>query len=156
MAETPKPNGGTNPFESLSRFLDGASGFNTPDVTKAQALAIGQAAIAVLIVFGFNPSNDVKNVIGGLAIALAVVLPTSDAVIRHGRASNITEIAAAQTNEDPKEPTTPAATQAQQIAEIRKQLERLASAIEPAKPPRSGSTPPGGEPKRSKSDFPPP
>jgi hypothetical protein len=88
--------GAEKPFAWLGRWLAGDEGVSTPDVTKAQATAVGQAAIAVLVVFGFNPSTDTRNIILGLATALAVALPVSDAAIRYGRAANAESIVKAR------------------------------------------------------------
>jgi len=88
--------GAEGPFAWVGRWLAGEDNVATPDVTKAQAAAIGQAAIAVLIVFGFDPSTDTRNIILGLATALAVALPASDAAIRYGRAANADRIVKAR------------------------------------------------------------
>jgi hypothetical protein len=80
----------------IGKFLSGDQALTTPDVTKVQALAIGQAAIAVLVVLGFNLDDDVKNAIITLSIALAAALPVSDAVVRQARAKNARGIAEAR------------------------------------------------------------
>lgn len=58
----------------------------TPDITKAQIIAIVQAIIAVAAAFGLSMSAEQQTAIIGLAGALAVVLPIADAIIRNGRA----------------------------------------------------------------------
>ena len=58
----------------------------TPDVTRAQILAIVQALIAVAAAFGVPMSTEQSAAIIQLATVLAVVLPLADAAIRHGRA----------------------------------------------------------------------
>jgi hypothetical protein len=80
----------------LSKLLQGEEGFATPDVSRAQALAVGQAAVALAVVLGFDISDDVQNAIIALSIALGVALPASDAYIRKSRATNATEIAKAR------------------------------------------------------------
>jgi hypothetical protein len=72
----------------IAKFLSGGQELTTPDVTKAQALAIAQAAIAVVVVLGFDLADDVKNAIITLSVALAAALPVSDAVVRQARARN--------------------------------------------------------------------
>jgi hypothetical protein len=87
-------------FSSLARawrsFFQGASGHQTPDVTRAQQLAIGQAVLAVLVVFGFDVDEDARQLVLGLAAVLAAALPISDAVVRQARAKNATNIQAAR------------------------------------------------------------
>lgn len=61
-------------------------------MTHAQAAAIGQAIFAILVVFGFDPSDNTKIVIGTISAALAIVLPAADAAIRRKRAEHIIEI----------------------------------------------------------------
>lgn len=58
----------------------------TPDITRAQILAIVQALIALVAAFGLNVSETQSTAIIQLATALAVVIPLADAAIRHGRA----------------------------------------------------------------------
>jgi hypothetical protein len=83
----------TNP---ISAFLRGSQNLESPDVPKAQVLALGQAAVAVLVVFGFNPSDDVKNLILILAATLGASLPVADATVRQARARNADKIADAR------------------------------------------------------------
>ena len=58
----------------------------TPDVTKAQMLAIASAVVGICTAVGAPLSEANANRVYGAAIALAVVLPVVDAVIRFGRA----------------------------------------------------------------------
>lgn len=60
---------------------------NTPDITKAQVVALAQACIAVCVAFGFSLSAQQQSALLGVAAAIAVVLPLADAIIRHGRSS---------------------------------------------------------------------
>lgn len=57
----------------------------TPDITRAQVIAILQAFLAVLVAFGVDLSERQETALLGLAGALAVVLPLADAIIRNGR-----------------------------------------------------------------------
>lgn len=57
----------------------------TPDITRAQVIAIVQAVIAVAVSFGVDLSERQETALLGLAGALAVVLPLADAIIRNGR-----------------------------------------------------------------------
>ena len=57
----------------------------TPDITKAQIVALVQAVIAVAVSFGVDLSDRQEAAILGLAGAIAVVLPLADAIIRNGR-----------------------------------------------------------------------
>lgn len=58
---------------------------NTPDITKAQIVALVQACVALAIAFGINLSEPQQTAIIGLAGAIAIVLPLADAIIRNGR-----------------------------------------------------------------------
>jgi hypothetical protein len=80
----------------LSKLLQGEEGFATPDISRAQALAVGQAAVALLVVLGFNVPDDVQTAIIALAAVLGVTLPASDAVLRQSRAKNAVKIAEAR------------------------------------------------------------
>jgi hypothetical protein len=80
----------------ISQFLTGPQDSATPDLTKAQALAVAQAAIALLIVLGFDLPGDVKDAIVTLSVVLAASLPVSDAVVRQARAKNARGIADAR------------------------------------------------------------
>jgi hypothetical protein len=57
----------------------------TPDITKAQIIALVQAVLAVAVSFGVDLSDRQEAAILGLAGAIAVVLPLADAIIRNGR-----------------------------------------------------------------------
>jgi len=83
-------------LDSARRFFSGGGGFQTPDVTRTQQLALGQAILAVLVAFGFDLSSDDRQLIIGLATALAAVLPLSDALVRRARAQNAVDIAEAR------------------------------------------------------------
>lgn len=89
-----------NPLQSISagfsRLLQGSTGFATPDVSKTQVIALGQAIIAVLVVFGFDLDDATQQLIIALSGVLAVTLPISDAVLRSGRAKNLPQIQEAQ------------------------------------------------------------
>jgi hypothetical protein len=74
----------------------GDTGYKTPDVTRVQVLAIGQAVIAVLVVFGFDVDDDTRDLILFLAASLGAALPIADAVVRQGRAKSIGAIEQAQ------------------------------------------------------------
>ena len=91
---TPKADGGS--FARVQRLLDGSDRLSTPDVTRIQALALGQAFIAVLVVLGIDVAEDVEQTIIALSIVLGAVLPISDAAVRRSRAGNATAIAAAR------------------------------------------------------------
>lgn len=56
-----------------------------PDITRLQVVAIVQAILAVLVSFGIDLTDRQETALLGLAGALAVVLPLSDAIIRNGR-----------------------------------------------------------------------
>ena len=57
----------------------------TPDITKAQVIALVQAVIALVVAFGIDLTDEQTTAIIGLAGALAIVLPLADAIIRNGR-----------------------------------------------------------------------
>lgn len=63
----------------------------TPDITKAQVLALMQAVIALVVAFGVDLSTEQQTAILGLAGAVAVVLPIADAIIRNGRSRIVAE-----------------------------------------------------------------
>lgn len=63
----------------------------TPDITKAQILALIQAVLALAIAFGVDLSTEQQTAILGLAGAVAVVLPIADAIIRNGRSRIVAE-----------------------------------------------------------------
>jgi hypothetical protein len=79
-----------------SSITQGQSGFATPDVTRAQKVALGQAVVTVLVVLGFDLDASTQQLLIGLSAALAATLPISDAVVRHGRAANAESIAKAR------------------------------------------------------------
>jgi hypothetical protein len=111
-------------------FFQGASGHQTPDVTRAQQLAIGQAVLAVLVVFGFDVDEDARQLVLGLAAVLAATLPISDAVVRQARAKNATNIQAAR-----KDAAADDAAAAPAIApEQRARLLALRARLEPRSP----------------------
>jgi hypothetical protein len=58
----------------------------TPDVTKAQMMAVAAAIVGVFAAVGAPLSEANANRVYGAAIVLAIVLPIVDAVIRVGRA----------------------------------------------------------------------
>lgn len=60
--------------------------FATPDITKAQVLAVLQAIIGLLVAFGIDVDQELQDAIVQLVTAVAVVLPLADALIRNGRA----------------------------------------------------------------------
>lgn len=66
----------------------------TPDITRAQTIAIVQAILAVLVAFGVNLSEQQQTALLGLSAAVAVVLPLADAIIRNGRAKIVAASAA--------------------------------------------------------------
>lgn len=59
--------------------------YSTPDITKAQIVAVVQAVLAVIVAFGGHVSPAQAQALISLSTALAVALPIADAVIRHGR-----------------------------------------------------------------------
>lgn len=71
---------------------------NTPDITRAQILALAQAVIAVAVAFGFDLSQQQQTALLGLAGAVAIVFPLADAIIRNGRA----RIVAAEKSQTPE------------------------------------------------------
>jgi hypothetical protein len=84
-------------FATAFRGLtQGDTGFETPDITRAQQLALGQAVIAVLVVFGFDVDENTRDLILILAAAIGSALPIADAVVRQGRAKNLDAIQRAQ------------------------------------------------------------
>lgn len=72
----------------------------TPDITKAQVVAVAQALLAVLVAFGVDLSDRQEAALLGLAGALAVVLPLADAIIRNGRSRVYAAHVAARSDED--------------------------------------------------------
>lgn len=59
---------------------------STPDITRAQVVAIVQAALAIAVAYGFDIPPDARDALVQLATVLAAVLPLGDAVVRRGRA----------------------------------------------------------------------
>jgi hypothetical protein len=111
-------------------FFQGASGHQTPDVTRAQQLAIGQAVLAVLAVFGFDLDEDSRQLVLGLAAVLAAALPISDAVVRQARAKNAVDIQVARNDAAADE-----AAAVRAIApEQRARLLALRARLEPPRP----------------------
>ena len=58
---------------------------STPDITKAQVLAIVQALIGLGAAFGLDVSPAMQSAIVQLCTAALVIIPAADALIRHGR-----------------------------------------------------------------------
>jgi hypothetical protein len=90
-------------------FLQGSEDLSTPDVTRVQALALGQAVIVVLVVLGLDLDADTQQILLALSATLGTGLSVSDAVIRRGRAANAEGIAVAQDAKTGAEATTDAA-----------------------------------------------
>jgi multisubunit Na+/H+ antiporter MnhB subunit len=61
--------------------------FATPDITKAQLVAVAQAIIGLAVAFGLDVSPHTRDAIIQLCTVIALVLPIADAVIRHGRST---------------------------------------------------------------------
>jgi Na+/glutamate symporter len=76
-------------------MTEGGAPFATPKVTRPQQFALGQAAIVVLIVLGFDLDDTTQQLLIGLSAVLGAALPASDAAIRRARAQNAPQIAAA-------------------------------------------------------------
>lgn len=72
---------------------------DTPDITKAQVIALLQAIIALAVAFGVSLSSEQQTAIIGLAGAIAVVLPLADAIIRNGRSRIYAESVKASSND---------------------------------------------------------
>jgi hypothetical protein len=73
----------------------------TPDITRAQVVALVQAILAVIVAFGINLSDAQQTAILGLAGAIAIVLPLADAIIRNGRSRiYAASVTAAQRDDD--------------------------------------------------------
>jgi multisubunit Na+/H+ antiporter MnhB subunit len=81
------------------RCCDNA-GMETPDITKAQIIALVQALLAVIVAFGVPLSDRQEAAILGLAGAIAIVLPLADAIIRNGRSRIYAAHVATQPDED--------------------------------------------------------
>lgn len=61
--------------------------FETPDITKAQIVAVITPILACLVAFGVDLSDAQQQAILGLAGVVSTVLTLGDAIIRHGRAT---------------------------------------------------------------------
>lgn len=72
----------------------------TPDITKAQVVALLQAIIALAVAFGVSLSAEQQTALIGLAGAIAVVLPLADAIIRNGRSRIYAESVKASRQDD--------------------------------------------------------
>jgi hypothetical protein len=94
----------TSIMNAVRSFNEGNGAAATPAVTNPQKLALGQAVIVVLIVLGFNLDSDTQQVLLGLSAALGASLPLSDAVVRHGRATNAPTLLRAQQDEAEQAP----------------------------------------------------
>jgi hypothetical protein len=80
---------------ALSSLNQGGAPFATPKVTRPQQIAIGQAAIVVLVVLGFNLDATTQQALIGLSAVIGAALPASDAAIRRARAQYAPRIAQA-------------------------------------------------------------
>jgi hypothetical protein len=116
----------------LSRFaaawkaiMQGDKGLTTPDVTRTQQFALGQAVVVVLIVLGFDLDSDTEQLLIGLSATLAAALPVSDAAVRRGRSANAEKVAAAQTKLAQADGAAADAPTALSDAERQKVLDRL-------------------------------
>lgn len=74
----------------------------TPDITKAQILALVQAVIAVAVAFGVSLTSEQQAAILGLAGAVAIVLPIADAIIRNGRSRIVAEAMRSSSEDQPQ------------------------------------------------------
>ncbi len=63
---------------------------STPDVTKAQLLALAQAIIATLVAFGVNLNNAQQAALLTLSAVLASLLVAADVALRRGRMKHLT------------------------------------------------------------------
>lgn len=77
----------------------------TPDITKAQYVAIVQPVITVAVAFGAPVSDAQSTALIGLAGAFSTALVVADAIIRRGRSNNAAAIATAKVVLDQIEPT---------------------------------------------------
>lgn len=81
----------------ISKALEGPEKMATPDLTKAQLIAVVQALVALLILLGAPPSDGVVTAaVAGISALVLIMLPTSDALIRRERARNAERIANAK------------------------------------------------------------
>lgn len=62
------------------------AGLETPDITKAQLVAIAESVLAVAVAFGFDLSNAERTSLLALAAVIGAFLTGADAYIRNGRA----------------------------------------------------------------------
>ena len=94
MAESQSGSGLT---EAVSKALAGSQSMETPDITKAQLIAVVQALVTLLVLLGATPSSEaVTLAVAGISGLVAVVLPLSDAAMRRARAKNAVHIAEAK------------------------------------------------------------
>jgi hypothetical protein len=83
--------------DALSKAAKGAESMETPDLTKAQLIAVVQAVVALAVLLGAPPSEGtVTLAIAGISALLVIVLPASDALVRRGRGAHAVEIAKAK------------------------------------------------------------
>jgi multidrug resistance efflux pump len=82
-------------ISALSSLNQGGAPFATPKVTRPQQFALGQAAIVVLVVLGFNLDATTQQALIGLSAVIGAALPASDAAIRRARAQYAPQIAEA-------------------------------------------------------------
>ena len=94
MAE---PQSGSGLTEAFSKALAGSQSMETPDITKAQMIAVVQALVTLLVLLGTTPNEEaVTLAVAGISGLIAIVLPLSDAAVRRGRAKNAVRIAEAK------------------------------------------------------------
>jgi hypothetical protein len=107
------------------RLVSGAESFETPDVTRVQQIALGQAIVAVLAVFGFDLDADTTTLVLALAGAIGVALPVSDAAIRRARAASAPEIQQARAAQPAGEASPADLAARRRLIELRGRLARL-------------------------------
>jgi hypothetical protein len=83
-------------FSALQRYLEGPQNFATPDVTRAQQLALGQAIVAVVATLGFDLDAGTEQMILIVSGVLATTLPASDVLLRRSRAQHAPNITTAR------------------------------------------------------------
>ena len=94
MADANKQLGG---LDAVAKALEGADKMATPDLTKAQLIAVVQAIVAALVLLGKPPGDDVVTAaVAAISALVLIMLPTSDALIRRERARNAVAIADAK------------------------------------------------------------
>ena len=75
--------------DAISKALAGSQTMETPDITKAQVIAVVQAIVTLLVLLGTTPSEEaVTLAVAGISGVVAIVLPLSDATVRRARATN--------------------------------------------------------------------